>query len=63
MSPAVQHLIETFDHLPETDKRSAASEILRRSVKLDLPPLADQDFVAAAEFVFLELDREEDHAG
>ena len=63
MRPAVHHLIETFDHLPETDKRSAASEILRRSVKLDLPPLADQDFVAAAEMVFLELDREEDHAG
>lgn len=63
MSPAVQHLIETFDHLPETDKRSAASEILRRSAGLDLPPLADRDFVAAAEMVFLELDREENHAG
>jgi hypothetical protein len=63
MSPAVQHLIEKFDHLPETDKWSAASEILRRSVELDLPPLADQDFVAAAEMVFLELDREEERAG
>ncbi|HEX9731646.1 MAG TPA: hypothetical protein VGG06_06615 [Thermoanaerobaculia bacterium] len=62
MSPAVQHLIETFDHLPETDKKSAASEILRRSVELDLPPLADQDLVAAAEMVFLGLDREEERA-
>lgn len=62
MSPAVQNLIESFDHLPETDKRTAASEILRRSVTLDLPPLSDEELVSAAEMVFLELDREEGRA-
>lgn len=62
MSPAVQTLIESFDHLPDQDKSVAASEILRRSVALDLPPLSDKDFVSAAEAVFLELEREEERA-
>lgn len=63
MSPAVQILIESFDHLPDPDKRTAASEILRRSAALDLPPLSDEDFVSVAETIFLELDREEERAG
>lgn len=35
----------------------------RDAVENAWPPLADQDSAAAAEMVFLELDREEDHAG
>lgn len=62
MSPAVQHLIESFEHLPEPDKTTAASEILRRSTYLDLPPLSDEELVLAAEAVFLELDRAEEQA-
>jgi len=62
MSPAVQHLIESFEHLPEPDKATAASEILRRSTYLDLPPLSDEELVLAAEAVFLELDRAEEQA-
>lgn len=61
MSPTVQTLIESFDHLPETDKRIAASEILRRSVTLDLPPLSDEDLVSAAEMVFVEFECEAAH--
>jgi len=62
MSPAVQSLIQSFDHLPESDKRTAASEILRRSRDLELPALSDDDLVAAAETVFLALDRAEEQS-
>ncbi len=60
MSPAVQQFIESFEHLPEPDKRTAAGEILRRSTYLDLPPPSDEELVLAAEAVFLELDRAEE---
>ena len=59
MSPAVQHLIESFDHLPESDQRTAASEILRRSSRFDLPPLSAEELVMAAEEIFLLLDQDE----
>ncbi len=62
MIPAVQHLIESFERLPEPDKATAAGEILRRSTHLDLPPLSDEEVVLAAEAVFLELDRAEEQA-
>jgi hypothetical protein len=45
--------------LPEGDKRELATEILRRSLTLDSPPLSDEQLVGAAEDVFLELDRRE----
>lgn len=59
MSADVQNLIETFERLSEAEQREAASEILRRTVSLDLPALSDEELVLNAEELFLELDRRE----
>lgn len=57
MTTQVQEILHTFDLLPEGDKRELATEILRRSLTLDSPPLPDEQLVGMAEDVFLELDR------
>jgi len=59
MTTQVRTILESFDMLPEVEKRELATEILRRSVMLDVPPLTDQELVVAAEETFLELDRRE----
>ena len=59
MTQPVEAVLESFDRLPEEAKREAAAEILKRSTRLDLPPLDNGDLVEAAEGVFLALDREE----
>jgi len=59
MSTTVKQLLDKFDHLPDTEKREVAAEIMRRTVKLDLPPLTDEDLVMNAEDLFLELDQRE----
>ena len=63
MNKSVETLLESFDRLPDEAKREAASEIIRRSVKLNIPPLEDEALVEVAENVFLELDKHEsEHA-
>ena len=59
MSTQVQEILRSFEVLPDGDKRELASEILRRSLTLDTPPLSDEELVGAAEAVFLALDRNE----
>ena len=59
MTAQIREMLQTFDLLPEGDKRELASEILRRTLTLDVPPLSDQQLVVAAEEVFLQLDRSE----
>jgi len=59
MTSEVQAILQSFEALPETDKRDLASEIVRRTLKSDQPPLSDEDLVSIAEETFLELDREE----
>jgi hypothetical protein len=59
MTAQVQDMLHTFDLLPEGDKRELASEILRRTLMLDVPPLSDEQLVGAAEDLFLQLDRSE----
>lgn len=58
MSEHVSHLLELFDTLSESDKRSAVVEILRRSPpgEADIPPIA-HDALAAE--LFAALDAEE----
>lgn len=63
MNKSVEALLESFERLPDEAKREAASEILRRSVKLGLPPLEDEALVEVAENVFLELDQRESQHG
>ena len=59
MTTSVQHLLASFDVLPEAEKRELALEILRRTVNFDTPALSDEELVLSAEELFLELDRRE----
>ena len=59
MTAQVQDKLRTFDLLPDGDKRELASEILRRTLILDVPPLSDEQLVGAVEELFLQLDRSE----
>ncbi len=63
MALSAQQIIESFEGLPESEKQRVAYEILRRSVYLDVPPLADEELVAAAEDLFLALDARESENG
>ena len=59
MSASVKHILKSFDLLSEEEKKQVASEIIRRSLSFDLPPLSDKELVLSAEELFLELDRQE----
>jgi hypothetical protein len=59
MTKAVQHLLQSFDLLSETEKQEVVAELLRRSRHLDIPVLSDEELTLSAEKIFLELDRRE----
>ncbi len=59
MSTNAQQLLATFDALPEVTKFEVAAEILRRTKDFEIPPLTDDELVANAEAIFLELDQRE----
>ena len=59
MSTATQSILESFNQLPEPEKRELAAEILRWTANLDFPPLTDEDLVIAADEFFIDLDRAE----
>ena len=59
MATAAQQLLYTFDLLSEAEKQTVVCELLRRVRDFDFPPLSDEELVANAEALFLDLDREE----
>jgi hypothetical protein len=59
MTASAKTLLESFDELPEPEKREVASAILRRTLRFDSLPLTDDDLVAQAEELFRELDARE----
>ena len=59
MTADVQNFLHTFDALPDPDKRTLATEILRRSLALDQPPLTDEALTETADALFQDLDRRE----
>jgi hypothetical protein len=59
MTTATQHLLDAFDLLSAAEKQIVLCELLRRVRDFDLPPLSDEELVANAEALFLELDRQE----
>ena len=63
MTATVQNMIQSFERLSDAEKREVATEILRRSLQFDFPPLTDNEFVLSAEEVFLELDKRESEDG
>ena len=59
MTKSVAQLLKSFEQLPEAEKRELASEIIKRSLTLDLPELSDDTLLLAADETFLQLDKEE----
>ncbi len=59
MSTSIHQLLESFDQLPETEKREVAAEILRRTINFDLPEMSDEELTLNAEQLFLQLDARE----
>jgi hypothetical protein len=59
MTTATQHLLDSFDLLSEAEKQIVLCELLRRVQDFDLPSLSDEELVANAEALFLDLDRRE----
>lgn len=57
MTKAARHLIETFEALPEDDKRVVTLAILRQSAVEEHSPLDEAELILAADQVFLDLDR------
>jgi len=59
MTKSVEQLLKSFEQLPEAEKCELASEIIKRSLGLDLPELSDETLLFAADQTFLQLDKEE----
>ena len=59
MGTPAENVIATFDQLPDVEKQEVAAAILRRTLKIDFPPVSDEELVLSAEETFLELDRRE----
>ena len=60
MTKAARRLIETFETLPDDDKRVVTIAILRRSTVEEYAPLDEAELILAADQVFLDLDRREE---
>jgi hypothetical protein len=59
MTNSAKALLESFDELPDAEKRDVVRAILQRALHLDSPPLTDEELVARAEDIFLDLDKRE----
>lgn len=59
MSADVKEILNDFDLLSDNEKKELASEILRRTIKFDFPPLTNNELVQSAEKLFLDLDYRE----
>lgn len=59
MSPAVERLLDEFEHLSSTEKYQAVREVLRRSTEIVTDPISDEALNALADERFQALDAEE----
>ena len=59
MTTAVKKILRSYESLPEIEKRELVYQIIRRSLKFDLPPITEEQLVFNADELFLELDRRE----
>lgn len=60
MTETMQHLLNTFELLPEREKQEFAFEILKRTIDWDMPDLSDNELILNAVELFAELDRREE---
>lgn len=56
MTSGVRGLLHSFESQPDADRRDLPAEIIRRTLRLEFPPLTDEDVVRYADELFLELD-------
>lgn len=59
MTETARALLESFEALPELDKREVLAELLRQALEPPYSGPSDEDLVGAAEQLFLELERGE----
>lgn len=59
MNVTAQSILESFNQLPEPEKLEIATEIIRRVVMLDFPPLTDEALTEVADALFVEHDEME----
>lgn len=59
MTALVQKILDTFDHLPESEWSNLVIEILERTMYVDFPSLSDEDLALNVEELFLWLDEQE----
>ncbi|MBA3231926.1 MAG: hypothetical protein H0T05_03820 [Acidobacteria bacterium] len=59
MTHATQKLLDEFDTLPDEDRAEFLTELLRRTVLAPHNLPQDDDLVASADRLFVELDRHE----
>ncbi|MBI2986123.1 MAG: hypothetical protein HYY45_05065 [Deltaproteobacteria bacterium] len=59
MTQPAEKIIESFDALTDAEKREVIALLLRKAATLEHPSMTDDELLAAADQVFLELDRDE----
>ena len=59
MSPGAKSVLDAFDALSVEEREEVVSELLRRVARSDHESPSDEELVATADEVFLELDRRE----
>ena len=59
MTQAAQKLLDEFDALPDKDRAELVAELLRRTAFAPHDLSQDDDLVASADRLFVELDRQE----
>ena len=59
MTHQAEKIIESFDALTDAEKREVIAVLLRKATALEHAPMTDDELLAAADNVFLDLDRRE----
>lgn len=59
MTHAAKKVLDAFEALPESERSEILAELLRRTASAPQGLPSDEDLVAAADELFLELDRRE----
>jgi hypothetical protein len=62
MTRAAQHLIQSFESLPEEDKHDVLVELLRIPIEAGYTSPSDEELLDAAEQIFLGYDEREAQA-
>jgi hypothetical protein len=59
MNATTQKILDSFNILSDEDKKELASEIIKRTLDLEIPPLSDHELTRIADDLFSDLDRRE----